>query len=219
MRFKWWRCSSARSASRSSRCRPGCSRRMRGHYVVQMCRSRLSPMRRRIGPRGDEAGKGSKIDPNSSDVKKYFDHLIGKHDKALERVGGGKKLYDYVYSFNGFAAQLTEEQAAKLERPKGVAAVTGREAAARHVLDPCLPRTRRRRAASGPSWAGTGRRGVNATGAGEPVIVGIIDSRIWPEASFSDRTPAGSSSTSRSRLARQVHTGRGSSTPRSATRS
>ena len=38
-------------------------------------------------------------------------------------MGGGKKLYDYRYAFNGFAAQLTEAQANALESSKDVMSV------------------------------------------------------------------------------------------------
>ena len=69
-------------------------------------------------------GKGKKIDPSSGDVTKYADYLKGKHDQALSRVGGGQKLYDYVYSLNGFAAKLTEDQATRLRAQKNVLAVS-----------------------------------------------------------------------------------------------
>ena len=38
----------------------------------------------------------------------------------LNGVGGGRKLYGYHYSFNGFAAELTAAQAAKLSATAGV---------------------------------------------------------------------------------------------------
>ena len=134
--------------------------------------------------------KGSKIDPNSSDVKKYFAHLVGKHDKALDSAGGGKKLYDYGYSLNGFAAELTEEQAAKLEALKGVVAVSQDE---KLQLDTSSTPAFLGLTAPNGLWAQLGGTGTtnpspNATGAGEGVVVGIIDGGIWPEhPSVSDR--------------------------------
>ncbi len=44
--------------------------------------------------------------------------------RGLDAVPGAKKLYDYDYTFNGFAARLTGRQAAKLAATPGVAAVT-----------------------------------------------------------------------------------------------
>ena len=38
----------------------------------------------------------------------YAQYLEARHDEALSRAGG-RKLYAYRYSFNGFAARLTPE--------------------------------------------------------------------------------------------------------------
>ena len=43
-------------------------------------------------------------------------------------MGAAKKLYSYGYVFNGFAAELTDEQAQKLTATKGVLAVSKDEA-------------------------------------------------------------------------------------------
>ena len=67
--------------------------------------------------------KGQKIDPDNPNVQKYFGYLAGKHDKALQKAGGANKLYDYGYAFNGFAAELTKAQAAKLKATAGVLSV------------------------------------------------------------------------------------------------
>ena len=137
----------------------------------------------------------------------------------LASVGGGKKLYSYGYVFNGFAAELTAAQAAKLAATPGVLAVTKDELA---QLD----------TSSTPAFLGL-------TGAdrplGEPsakggnVIIGIVDSGVWPERpSFSDRTGVESAIGTEGRqarlpadprLARQVRSGRSTSTPPTATRS
>ena len=82
-----------------------------GVYIVQMINDPV------VAYTGDVPGypatkppKGQKIDPNDKNVIKYAGYLKGKHDEALNMVAG-KKLYDYVYSFNGFAAQMSVEQA------------------------------------------------------------------------------------------------------------
>src|SRR5688572_16899442 len=64
--------------------------------------------------------KGGKVDLNDPNVGRYFEYLSAKHDSALQQVGGGRKLYSYGYVFNGFAAELTAAQAAKLRATKGV---------------------------------------------------------------------------------------------------
>ena len=59
---------------------------------------------------------GEHADPNSARVRKYQDFLNRTHADALRAVGasGSAKFYDYTFSFNGFAAQLTPKQAVLL---------------------------------------------------------------------------------------------------------
>lgn len=135
--------------------------------------------------------KGQKIDPNAPNVRKYLDHLAEKHDRALEKVGGGKKLYSYGFVLDGFAAELTEAQAAKLEGMKDVFAVTKDE---KLELDTSSTPSFLGLDAPGGLWDQLGGTGSsrnappNTTGAGEGVIVGIVDGGIWPEhPSVSDR--------------------------------
>jgi hypothetical protein len=140
--------------------------------------------------------KGQKIDPNSANVRRYFDHLVAKHDAALEKAGGAKKLYSYGYTFNGFAAELTEGQAEMLEGMKGVVAVVENEL---QTVDTSSTPTFLGLDAPGGLWSQLGGTGVPSAsnapqtrGAGEGIVIGIIDSGIWPEnPSFSDRNDRG----------------------------
>lgn len=136
------------------------------------------------GLKATKPNKGKKIDPNSKDVIKYASYLKGKHREALSTVGG-KKIYNYVYSLNGFAAKMNSAQAAKLAAMPGIVSVekdqklqldTNRTPDMLGLTDP------------GGLWEQLG----GSEGAGEGVIVGIIDSGIWPEnPSFSDRDENG----------------------------
>jgi hypothetical protein len=123
--------------------------------------------------------KGQKINPNDANVKRYLDHLKGTHDRAIERVGGAKKLYDYGVAFNGFAVVLTEGQAEKMAGSRSVVAVTP-------------DRTELVDTFTTPNFLGlTGATGFwQATGAvGENVIIGDLDTGFWPEnPAFSDQT-------------------------------
>jgi len=136
------------------------------------------------GLKATKPKNGKKIDPNSSAVSKYADHLKSKHNEALAAVGG-KKVYDYVYSFNGFAAKMTPAQAAKLAAMPGIVTV---EKDIKMKLD--TNRTPDMLGLSDPGglWDQLG----GSSKAGEGVIVGIVDSGIWPEnPSFSDRDKNG----------------------------
>jgi subtilisin family serine protease len=126
--------------------------------------------------------KGDKIDPNSPAVINYRNFLESRQDAVLSSVGGGKKLHSYGYVFNGFAAELTPEQAAKLSATPGVLAVEKDEA---RPLDTSSTPAFLGLSAPGGLWDQAGGVGK----AGEDVIIGIVDGGIWPESpSFSDRT-------------------------------
>jgi subtilisin family serine protease len=163
-----------------------------GVYIVQM---KLAPA---AAYRGDIPGynataprQGQKIDPLAPDTVRYVGYLKGKHDEALRKVGGGAKIHDYAISFNGFAAKLTAKQAAALATQKDVLAVTPDElvnqdtSSTPHFLE---------LDAAGGLWqqlgGPTGTR--TRSGAGENIVIGVIDSGIWPTSrSFSDRDARG----------------------------
>ncbi len=85
-------------------------------YIVQMAQSPAVAYTGGVaGLKATKPAKGQKINPASPDVVKYVGHLKATHDAALSSAGGGQKLYDYAYTYNGFAAKLSEAQAAKLE--------------------------------------------------------------------------------------------------------
>jgi subtilisin family serine protease len=154
-----------------------------GVYIVQMVDSPVVAYEGGIkGLKATAPKKGTKIDPNDPNVVNYVAYLDGKHDQALGKVGGGQKLYDYTYSFNGFAAILSPGQAEKLVTVEGVTAVTPDEL---QQMDTSSTWKFLELNASGGLWDQLG--GVSS--AGDGVIIGLIDSGIWPESlSFSDRT-------------------------------
>lgn len=81
-----------------------------GTYIVQMAQSPVVAYEGGIaGFERTKPAKGEKINPNSAAVRKYAGYLDGKHAEALQKVGGGQKVYDYRFSYNGFAAKLTEK--------------------------------------------------------------------------------------------------------------
>ncbi|WP_427913646.1 S8 family peptidase [Ramlibacter sp. MMS24-I3-19] len=123
--------------------------------------------------------KGQKIDPDSPAVTNYMAHLASRHDAVLRGVGAAKKLYSYGYVFNGFAAELSDSQAQQLALSKGVLAVSKDEV---RTMDTASTATFLGLAGDNGLWAKTGAKGEN-------VIIGMVDSGIWPESeSFSDRT-------------------------------
>ncbi|WP_329280569.1 S8 family serine peptidase [Streptomyces sp. NBC_01451] len=67
---------------------------------------------------------GRRLDAASATVEKYVAYLDDRREQVLDAVPGVETLYDYSYTFNGFAAELTGRQAAKLASTPGVVAVT-----------------------------------------------------------------------------------------------
>lgn len=152
-------------------------------YIVQMLDAPVVSYTGGIdGFQATKPAKGQKIDPNSARVIAYGAYLDDKHNRALTQVGGGRKIYGYHYTFNGFAAELTASQAEAMKSVPGVLAVTKDEL---READTSFTPTFLGLDAAGGLWGQLG--GVGR--AGEDIIIGDVDSGIWPESpSFSDRT-------------------------------
>lgn len=156
-----------------------------GVYVVQMADLPV------IAYDGSTAGyaatrptKGKKVDGRSAAATRWADNLKSKHGNALRSVGATKRIYDYAYTYNGFAARLTGAQAKAMRSAAGVLAVTKQQT---YTVD----------TSTTPGFLGlTDKRGLwNQLGgtkhAGENITIGVIDSGIWPESlSFTDRVDA-----------------------------
>ncbi len=127
--------------------------------------------------------EGDKIDVANPDVQRYRDYLRGRSNAALRSAGvsSSKKVYDYSLAFNGFAARLTGVEAARLALQADVIAVVEDEL---RQVDTISTPDFLGLTADGGAWD-LGYRGKN-------VIIGIVDSGIWPEsASFAETTRRG----------------------------
>ena len=156
-----------------------------GTYLVQLAEMPVASYRGgTAGLRATHPTAGRTIDPTSAIVTSYVGHLKRRQTEVLQRVGTPRVTGSYVYSYNGVAAVLTAAQAEELSRTAGVLAVTKdvklRQATASTPRFLGLD-------APGGLWSQLGGTGLR--GAGEGVVVGIVDSGIWPEnPSFDDRT-------------------------------
>ena len=164
-------------------------------YIVQLADSPVTAYAGGVaGYRATKPNKGQKIDPNAGPVVSYMAYLTARHDAVLNGVGGGKKLYSYGFVFNGFAAELTEAQAQTLRQTAGVLAVSKDEVRA---LD----------TSSTPAFLGlnaTNPPGIWSSAKGEGVVIGMVDSGIWPEhPSVSDRTGSNGSGNQGDKLSYQ----------------
>ena len=123
-------------------------------------------------------GAGSKVNPNNANVRKYDKFLEKSHNDSLAaaKVKASAKVHDYSFALNGYSAILTESQVAAVRAQKSVLLVL--EDQMRFIQTD-----------SSPGFLGlTAAGGAYANGyTGEGVIVGVIDTGIWPEhPSFAD---------------------------------
>jgi len=178
-------------------------------YVVQLSEAPATAYQGGVpGYPATRPARGQKINPNDPRVLNYTSHLASRHDAVLASVGGARKAYSYTFSFNGFAAALTREQADALANAPGVLSVTKDEL---HFADTSSTPAFLGLDAPGGLWDQLGGTGA----AGDGVIIGIIDSGIWPESlSFSDRTGANGNGTKHGKLDyRQIPGWHGKCTP------
>ena len=127
--------------------------------------------------------EGQKVDANSTAAVRYRSYLRGRANAAMRSAGisTGKKIYDYGVVFNGFAARMSGTEATALAKQSGVLAVVEDEV---RQLDTI----------STPDFLGlTDDGGAWDMGyTGRNVIIGVVDSGIWPEsASFADNAGRG----------------------------
>lgn len=153
-----------------------------GVYIIRMIDDPVVAYEGGIpGYKATKPGNGQKINPKDAKVVKYVNRLISGHNNALSKAGGGEKFYDYAYSFNGFAAKLTGAQAAKLASLPEVISVTPDE-----MLHLDTSNTPGFLGLSGQDGLWDQLGGVGS--AGEDIVIGIVDSGLWPEhPSFSDQ--------------------------------
>ncbi len=138
-----------------------------------------------VAYQGDEPGlaatapdTGEKLEPDAPEVVAYVDHLEAVQGAVANEVGvaAADVGENYTYALNGFEADLTVQEVSELERRPEVAKVVPNEL--RQLQTDATPR-----------FLGlNARRGAWASGlVGEDVVVGVIDSGIWPEhPSFAD---------------------------------
>ncbi|GAB2692049.1 S8 family serine peptidase [Thalassiella azotivora] len=145
-----------------------------GSYVVVMAQKPAATYEGEVrGLAATKPEKGEQLDGDAPEVRKYQEFLQEEQQEVAELVDA-EVGYSYTTVVNGFSAELSPAQAAKLSTQKGVLAVVPDEA---RQLD----------TVTSPDFLGlTGRGGVwekvgGVDAAGEGVVVGIIDSGITPE--------------------------------------
>jgi subtilisin family serine protease len=120
---------------------------------------------------------GEQLDATSAAAVKYRDHLKKNHGDVLRDAGisASRQAADYGVTFNGFAAHLTASEADQLAHTPGVVKVWPDE-----IITVDTITTPHFLGLDGPTGVWQQEFG-GADRAGEGVIVGVLDSGIWPE--------------------------------------
>ncbi|ROS00154.1 subtilisin family serine protease [Sinobacterium caligoides] len=149
-----------------------------GSYIVIMkLKPAISYDGNISGYKATKPTANQRFSTKSNAAQSYKNKLRKDHDEVLATYGlKDKKVHDYSNAINGFSARMSYEQAKSIALNKKVAM----------VLPDTLHQTM---TDNSPSFLGlNSRRGPWAKDInGEDVIVGIIDTGIWPEhPSFAD---------------------------------
>ncbi|MDM4767013.1 S8 family serine peptidase [Pelomonas sp. SE-A7] len=151
-------------------------------YVVQLADAPAASYAGGVaGLAATKPASGSRLNLSASAVQDYIRYVEARQDQVLGNVGTVEPLYRYSLVFNGFAAMLTDAEARSLKSNPAVAAV---EVDVPRALDTNYTPTMLGLNAPGGLWSQLG----GTAGAGENVVIGVIDGGVWPEnPSFADR--------------------------------
>ena len=155
-----------------------------GTYIVQLKDRPVASYEGELGGLSATKPKaGASIDPKAASVQAYRAHLKQQRAQVLDTVPGAERLYDYDTAFNGFAVKVDGDEAAKLAHHPEVLRLWKNEM---YQVD----------TVSTPDFLElSGKRGAwerqfdGQENAGEGVIVGVVDTGIWPENAAFDALP------------------------------
>jgi subtilisin family serine protease len=140
-----------------------------GKSMYQATSPALNTIPTMLSPRGH-----NKLDVNSSAVKNYSQYLTGKQDNVISQiastVGGKLEIKNrYTIAFNGMAARMTQEQAARVAELPGIRNVSIEQMYQLHSD------TGPKHIGADGLWTGSA---ADDKYKGEGIVVGIIDTGI-----------------------------------------
>lgn len=147
-----------------------------GTYIVQVDGDPVASYSGDVsGYAATASEEGERLDPSSSEADRYRDYLAELRAEVLDQVPGVTPELEYDTVLNGFSADLSAAEAQAMAKADGVVRIWKNELLR---LD----------TSNTPDFLGlTGDGGVwqeqfgSVESAGEGVIVGIVDTGIWPE--------------------------------------
>ena len=154
----------------------------RRSYIVQLIDKPAASYTGQVaGLAATKPAPGARINVGAADVQAYLSYLDTKQAAVADTVGAADITHQYNVVFNGFSALLTDEEVRTLKKHSGVASIS---ADAILQLDTSYTPGFLGLDKPGGLWEQLGGK----THAGEDIVIGIVDSGIWPEnAAFADR--------------------------------
>ena len=154
-------------------------------YIVQLADAPAATYAGGVsGIAATRPASGAKLDSTAPNVRAYVNHLAVRRSAELAKAGMRvATLHNYSYTFNGFSVLLTDAQAQSLKKSSGVASVVE---STLHTVDTTRTPGFLGLTAPGGLWSQLDAMSRNIKG--EDVIIGVIDTGVWPEiASFGDK--------------------------------
>ncbi len=150
-----------------------------GDYIVSLAAAPVAAYDGDLkGFAATRPASGRRVDVSSTKAKRYRSFLRGQQDKVAARVGA-KPRTRFEIGLTGFTAKLTPSQAKTLSATDGVLSVT--KNTLRQATDDRNSVDFLKLSGSNGVWSKLG--GTAKSGRG--VVVGVLDTGIWPEsASF-----------------------------------
>lgn len=154
-------------------------------YIVQLAAKPIASYDGTVsGYNATQAAPGTRLNLDSSDVQLYGNYLGQQQSDVLAAVPAAPVLHNYSVVLNGFAAMLTDDEVRVLQARSDVATISADTP--RHMDTISTPAFLGLDQAGG-LWSKLGGK----SGAGENVIIGIVDGGVWPESlSYADRVDA-----------------------------
>jgi subtilisin family serine protease len=168
----------------------------RHSYIVQLVDKPAASYTGQVsGLPATKPAAGQRLNVDAADVQAYISYLDAKQADVMATVNAAQITQKYNVVFNGFAAMLTDDEVRALKKNTGVANIS-----ADSIFVPDTSYTPRFLGLdkAGGLWQQLGGQAAS----GEGMVIGVIDTGVWPEnPSYADRVDAdGSPSHSGTRL-------------------
>lgn len=163
---------------------------IRRPYVVQLSDKPVASYDGTIsGLNATRPATGSRLQLDTSEVQQYSAYLSQKRAAAMALVANAQINHEYNVVLNGFSAMLTDDEVRALQNSGQIASI---QADVPQHMETNYTPTFLGLDQPGGLWSKLG----GIAGAGENVIVGIIDGGVWPEnPAYADRVDADGNAT------------------------